>query len=83
MIEWLSLTGDTADGFEGGFGIGPKGAALLLEQFGSVENALAGWRRSSARTTGKGCAITPKRFGWPANWRRSTARFRSVSIWRR
>jgi len=43
IVEWLGLTGDTADGFEGGFGIGPKGATLLLEQFGSVEKALAGW----------------------------------------
>ena len=43
IVEWLGLTGDNADGFEGGFGIGPKGAALLLEQFGSVEKALAGW----------------------------------------
>ncbi|MFN7622561.1 MAG: 5'-3' exonuclease H3TH domain-containing protein, partial [Acidobacteriota bacterium] len=43
IVEWLGLTGDTADGFEGGFGIGPKGATLLLEPFGTVEKALAGW----------------------------------------
>ena len=45
IVEWLSLTGDAADGFDGGFGIGPKGAVLLLEQFGSVDNALAGWEQ--------------------------------------
>lgn len=45
VIQWLSLMGDTADGFDGGFGIGPKGAVLLLEQFGEIEQAIAGWEQ--------------------------------------
>lgn len=43
IIQWLGLMGDTADGFKGGGGIGPKGAIQLLEQFGSVEKAIDGW----------------------------------------
>ncbi len=45
IVEWLGLCGDAADGFEGGWGIGEKGAVLLLEQFGDIENALAGWEQ--------------------------------------
>ena len=45
IIQWLSLMGDAADGFEGGFGIGLKGAVLLLEQFGDIEQAIAGWEQ--------------------------------------
>lgn len=35
-----SLTGDTADHIRGAEGIGPKTAALLLNQFGTLENLL-------------------------------------------
>ena len=43
IVDWLGLKGDAVDGFGGGWGIGEKGAILLLEQFGDLEHALAGW----------------------------------------
>ena len=41
MIELQALTGDTIDNIPGVPGIGPKTAALLLEQFGDLETLLA------------------------------------------
>ncbi|MFZ4628075.1 MAG: DNA polymerase I [Blastocatellia bacterium] len=43
IVDWLGLKGDAVDGFGGGWGIGEKGAILLLEQFGDLEHALTGW----------------------------------------
>jgi DNA polymerase-1 len=36
IVEWLALTGDTADNIPGVEGMGPKTAAKLLAQFGSL-----------------------------------------------
>ena len=36
IVEWLALTGDTVDNIPGVGGMGPKTAAKLLEQFGSL-----------------------------------------------
>ncbi|MDR2130837.1 MAG: DNA polymerase I [Odoribacteraceae bacterium] len=37
VIDILGLTGDTADNVPGCAGIGPKGAAALIEKYGSIE----------------------------------------------
>jgi DNA polymerase-1 len=37
IVDWLSLTGDTVDNIPGVSGVGPKTAAELLNQFGSVD----------------------------------------------
>ncbi|MBN1114438.1 MAG: DNA polymerase I [Oligoflexia bacterium] len=38
FTDYLAITGDTSDNVPGVRGIGPKGAAKLLKEFGSVEN---------------------------------------------
>ncbi len=37
MIDYLALVGDSSDNIPGVFGIGPKGAIKLLEQYGTLE----------------------------------------------
>jgi DNA polymerase-1 len=36
IVDWLSLTGDSVDNIPGVPGVGPKTAAELLNQFGSI-----------------------------------------------
>ncbi len=40
IVDYLALTGDSVDNIPGAPGIGEKGAVDLLQQFGSLENAL-------------------------------------------
>jgi 5'-3' exonuclease len=49
--DYLALVGDTADGYPGISGIGPKGAASLIERFGALEDfprEILGERKSLA-----------------------------------
>jgi len=41
IVDWLALSGDSADNIPGVPGIGPKTAAMLLQQYGSVESLLS------------------------------------------
>lgn len=50
VVEWLGLMGDSSDNIPGAPGIGEKGALGLLEQFGSIEGALAGWEEVKKKT---------------------------------
>jgi DNA polymerase-1 len=50
IVDWIGLMGDAVDGIPGAPGIGEKGAAQLLEQFGSIETALAGWEQVKKKT---------------------------------
>ncbi|HEY0802951.1 MAG TPA: 5'-3' exonuclease H3TH domain-containing protein [Steroidobacteraceae bacterium] len=49
--DYLALVGDAADGYPGIAGIGPKGAASLIERYGRIEDfppEILGERRASA-----------------------------------
>jgi DNA polymerase-1 len=50
VIDLLGLMGDASDQIPGAPGVGEKGAVQLLEQFGSLENALAGWEEVKRKT---------------------------------
>jgi DNA polymerase-1 len=50
IVDWLGLMGDAVDGIPGAPGIGEKGAIGLLEQFVSIEAALAGWEQVKRKT---------------------------------
>src|SRR2546428_6869187 len=41
MVDWLSLVGDSVDNIPGVSGVGPKTAADLLNQFGSIDSLYA------------------------------------------
>lgn len=40
LTDWLAIVGDTSDNVPGIPKVGPKGATMLLERFGSLESAL-------------------------------------------
>lgn len=43
MVDLLGLMGDAIDSIPGAPGIGEKGAVQLIQEFGSLDAALAGW----------------------------------------
>ncbi len=50
IVDWLGLMGDAVDGIPGAPGIGEKGAASLLAEFDTIENALANWEQVKKKT---------------------------------
>ncbi|HKQ80285.1 MAG TPA: DNA polymerase I [Blastocatellia bacterium] len=50
IVDWLGLMGDAVDGIPGAPGIGEKGAASLLAEFDTIENALAKWEQVKKKT---------------------------------
>ena len=43
LVDLLGLMGDSIDNIPGAPGVGPKGAVQIIQQFGSIENALNSW----------------------------------------
>lgn len=43
LVDLLGLMGDSIDNIPGAPGIGSKGAVQIIQEFGSIENALANW----------------------------------------
>src|SRR5215468_2386557 len=50
IVDWIGLMGDAVDGIPGAPGIGEKGAASLLAEFDTIENALANWEQVKKKT---------------------------------
>ncbi|HKR15728.1 MAG TPA: DNA polymerase I [Pyrinomonadaceae bacterium] len=50
LVDLLGLMGDSIDNIPGAPGIGSKGAVQLIQQFGSIEAALAGWESVKHKT---------------------------------
>jgi DNA polymerase-1 len=43
LVDLLGLMGDSIDNIPGAPGVGPKGAAQIIQEYGSIEHALAHW----------------------------------------
>jgi DNA polymerase I len=50
LVDLLGLMGDSIDNIPGAPGIGSKGAVQIIQQFGSIENALQGWEMVKHKT---------------------------------
>jgi DNA polymerase-1 len=50
LVDLLGLMGDSIDNIPGAPGIGSKGAVQIIQQFGSIEAALAGWELVKHKT---------------------------------
>src|SRR6266571_4488030 len=50
VVDLLGLMGDSIDNIPGAPGIGAKGAVQLIQQFGSIENALSHWEEVKHKT---------------------------------
>ena len=50
LVDLLGLMGDSIDNIPGAPGIGAKGAVQIIQQFGSIENALVRWEDVKHKT---------------------------------
>jgi len=50
LVDLLGLMGDSIDNIPGAPGIGAKGAVQIIQQFGSIEAALASWESVKHKT---------------------------------
>lgn len=50
LVDLLGLMGDSIDNIPGAPGIGSKGAVQIIQHFGSIEAALAGWESVKHKT---------------------------------
>ncbi|MGH9879840.1 MAG: DNA polymerase I [Pyrinomonadaceae bacterium] len=50
LVDLLGLMGDSIDNIPGAPGIGAKGAVQIIQQFGSIENALEKWEEVKHKT---------------------------------
>ncbi len=50
LVDLLGLMGDSVDNIPGAPGIGSKGAVQIIQQFGSIENALTNWESVKHKT---------------------------------
>lgn len=50
VVDLLGLMGDSIDNIPGAPGIGSKGAVQIIQQFGSIENALDNWEDVKHKT---------------------------------
>ncbi|HEV2834857.1 MAG TPA: DNA polymerase I [Pyrinomonadaceae bacterium] len=50
LVDLLGLMGDSIDNIPGAPGIGSKGAVQIIQEFGSIENALANWESVKHKT---------------------------------
>ena len=50
VVELLGLMGDSIDNIPGAPGIGSKGAVQIIQQFGSIDNALEHWQDVKHKT---------------------------------
>jgi DNA polymerase-1 len=50
LVDLLGLMGDSVDNIPGAPGIGSKGAVQIIQQFGSIDAALAGWESVKHKT---------------------------------
>src|ERR1044071_6396501 len=50
LVDLLGLMGDSIDNIPGAPGIGSKGTVQIIQQFGSIENALTNWEQVKHKT---------------------------------
>ncbi len=86
VVDWLSLIGDSVDNIPGVPGVGPKTAAELLNQFGSVETLYA--RLDGVKSEKLRAALRARRTrsgataNWCGSWMICRANFRRTT-WRK